>query len=400
MRRAVSLLFSLLTLLVLAAPTGAQSPQVAPWQLTSIPAPDPRFGLFGSAVALSGDTLAVAGVEKTLRTVVLYVYVRDGNEWSRQAAFTIGNPHESNVPAAIALSGDTLAVGLAHQDVGTTTEAGAVHVFVRRNGVWTRQARLVSSDQIFEELFGYSVAVSGDTIAVGAIVARDAQGGIPGAVYVFRRSGGRWAQTARLQPRALHSGAHFGIWVSLSGDRLAVGAHFDATDPGGATSGSAWVFARQGEAWVQEARLIGEPGVTQYGETVSLSGDDLGVGAFPDRAYVYHRSGGAWVLQARLTVGDDPQAGIFFGFAIAVGGNLAVVEGVRRPAAPGVPEALGAYLFRRRPDGVWVRRGLLDPALRQYGLALDIEGNVIALGSARTPDSGEVHVYRPITGNP
>jgi hypothetical protein len=396
MRRIVSLSFALLALLALAPPTGAQQ---APWRLTRIPAPDPRFGLFGSAVSLSGDTLAVAGLEKTLRTVVLYVYVREGDGWTRQASFTIANPHQSNVPPAIALSGDTLAVGLWTQDVGGLFEAGTVHVFVRRNGAWTRQARLTSSNPVFQELFGYSVAVSGDTLAVGAIVAHDAQDEIPGAVYVFRRSGSTWTQTARLQPRALRSGAQFGHWVSLSGDRLAVGAHFDTTAAGGTNAGSAWVFARRGEAWVQEARLTGEPGIIQFGETVSLSGDDLGVGATPDRAYVYHRSGGSWVLQVRLTVGDDPQAGIFFGFAIALGGNLAVVEGVRHPEGSQL-EAIGAYLFRRRPDGVWVSRGLLDPELRQYGLALDIEGNVIALGSARTPDSGEVHVYRPLTPNP
>jgi hypothetical protein len=384
----------LIGLLVLPISVWAQN---LPWRLTRIPAPDHAFGLFGTSVALSGDTLVIGGLEKTKITAVLYVYVRDGDGWSQQARLTIANPHGDNYPPTVAVDGDTMVVGLPFEDVHGVS-SGAVHIYSRLNGVWARQARVTASDRGAQEFFGYSAAVSGDTIAVGAIVANDGTDRLTGAVYVFRWNGRAWKPEARLCPKDLFTDAQFGTSVSLAGDRLAVGAPRDGDAAGRVPPGSVRVFVRHERAWRQEARLAGDPDSETFGQTVSLAGDTLAAGAFTDRAFVFKRRLGAWTPEARLTRGEDPAAYGFFGPVVATNGNLAVVWGDRR--TPETGPTTGAYLFRSNGHGAWNLRGLLNGELRPYGPAIAMEGDTIVLGSPRSGDSGEVDVYQRRTPPP
>ncbi len=96
----------------------------------------------------------------------------------------------------------------------SATESGAAYVFVRSAGVWTQQAYLkpaaVGTTQQ-GDWFGISVAVSGDTVVVGAnredssttgvnSTPNDSSIGDSGAAYVFVRSAGVWTQQAYLKP--------------------------------------------------------------------------------------------------------------------------------------------------------------------------------------------------------
>lgn len=103
----------------------------------------------------------------------------------------------------------------------------------------TQEAKLTASDAKRFSLFGYSVAVSGDTAVVGA---RDAPGGFPysGSAYIFVRGGGTWSQQAKLKPSDLLAFASFGRSVAVSGDTAVVGAAGDSD--GGLGSGSAYLY--------------------------------------------------------------------------------------------------------------------------------------------------------------
>jgi hypothetical protein len=390
--------FLLAFLISLATAAGAQD---LPWRLTRIPAPNPAYGLFGSGLALSGDTLVIGGLQKTKRNAVVYIYVRHRGGWAQQTSFTLSNPHQFNLPPVVSISGDTLAVGLMNEDA-PDFGAGAVYIYTRANGAWTRQAR-VTGDGGDQELFGSSVSVSGDTLAVGAQGGRRGEER-PGAVYVFRRSGSAWRREAKLSPASVANGADLGSSVSLVGDRLAAGAVFDHLNSTTNTGGSALVFVRQGTTWTLEARFTGDPGVLQFGTTVSLSatGRKLAVGAPAQQAYVYDRSTGTWHLEARLTRGADPAATGFFGFFVAVTDQYAVVFGNRQGPQPGTEQA-GAYLFQNQiqspGDGTWANLGLLDGTLLSYGPNVVIEGDTIALGSPREGDSGEVRIYTPLSSD-
>ncbi|MCH7582772.1 MAG: FG-GAP repeat protein, partial [Acidobacteria bacterium] len=116
----------------------------------------------------------------------------------------------------------------------------------------TQQAKLTAADGAAFDLFGFSVAISGDTALVGAHFDDDA-GPDSGSAYVFTRSGTTWTQQAKLTAADAAAFDRFGRSVAISGDTVLVGAVFD--DEGGRRSGSAYVFTRSGTTWTQQTKL-------------------------------------------------------------------------------------------------------------------------------------------------
>ncbi|MEK6642277.1 MAG: FG-GAP repeat protein, partial [Planctomycetota bacterium] len=206
-----------------------------------------------------------------------------------------------------------------------------------------QQAYLKASNTEAGDYFGHSVAVSGDTVVVGAPLEdsnatgvdgdqADNSAGDSGAAYVFVRSGGVWSQQAYLKASNTGDGDEFGISVALSGDTLVAGAtaedsnatgvNGDQADNSAPRSGAAYVFVRSGGVWSQQAYLkASNTGATdEFGFSVAVSGDTAVVGAsFEDSnatgvngdqadnsaadsgaAYVFVRSGGVWSQQAYL----------------------------------------------------------------------------------------------------
>ena len=214
---------------------------------------------------------------------------------------------------SVALSGDTLAVGAYREDSNATgvggtqadnsaNDSGAVYVFTRSGTTWTQQAYLKASNTDARDYFGYSVALSGDTLAVGALSEDSNATGVggngadnsvnySGAVYVFTRSGTTWSQQAYLKASNTGANDYFGSSVALSGDTLAVGAILEDSNATGVNgneannsvtgSGAVYVFTRSGTTWSQQAYLkASNTGVGDwFGSSVALSGDTLAVGA-------------------------------------------------------------------------------------------------------------------------
>ncbi|HWO19525.1 MAG TPA: FG-GAP repeat protein, partial [Kofleriaceae bacterium] len=152
---------------------------------------------------------------------------------------------------SVALSGDTLAVGALCEDSAATgvdgnqadnsaSSAGAAYVFVRSGTTWTQQACVKASNTGAGDQFGTPVALSGDTLAVGARSEASAATGVngnqadnsasgAGAVYVFVRSGATWMQRAYVKASNPGADGYFGYSAALSGDTLAVGAYGEAS---------------------------------------------------------------------------------------------------------------------------------------------------------------------------
>ena len=142
---------------------------------------------------------------------------------------------------SVALEGDTAVVGARYEDTGGTS-AGSVYVFTRSGTSWSQQAKLNASDAAGGDYFGHDVAISGNTVVVGA----EREGGTSndGAAYVFTRSGTSWSQQAKIQSSDIEAADLFGNDVAISGDTVVVGAHYE--DTGGSSAGSVYVFTRSG----------------------------------------------------------------------------------------------------------------------------------------------------------
>jgi hypothetical protein len=147
-----------------------------------------------------------------------------------------------------------------------------------RNGTsWSEEAKLVASDAAPGDYFGYSVSISGDIVVVGA-PGDDGAGTNLGAAYVFVRSGATWSEEAKIFSSDICSNG-FGNPVSISGNTIVIGGG-TAQCPV-ANSGAAYVFARNGTNWIEEAKLVASDAAEQdqFGWSLAASGDTAVVGA-------------------------------------------------------------------------------------------------------------------------
>jgi len=218
---------------------------------------------------------------------------------------------------SVSLSGDTALVGAAYDGVGANSGQGSAYVFIRSGSTWTQQSQLTAGDGAAQEMFGSSVALSGDTALVGAVWDTVGANFQQGSAYVFTRSGSTWTQQAKLTAGDGEAEDEFGWSVALSGDTALVGAYGDDVGSN-ADQGSAYVFTRSGATWTQQAQLTAGDGavVDWFGAYVALYGDTALVGAYLDdvganvnqgSAYVFTRSGSVWAQQAKLT---QPRLGL------------------------------------------------------------------------------------------
>jgi hypothetical protein len=164
--------------------------------------------------------------------------------WVEQGKLTTSDGAERDVlGSAAAISADVIVLGAAGDDA----ERGSAYVFVKPAAGWanlTETAKLTASDGATLDWFGYSAAMDGDTIVIGAPGGPTGPSTVPGAVYIFVKPSGGWAdmtQTARLTASDGAAGDGFGWSVAMDGDTLVAGAYTDSIDA--SQQGSAYVFS-------------------------------------------------------------------------------------------------------------------------------------------------------------
>jgi len=415
---------------------------------------------FGITIALSGDTLAVGACDEesvsmwgdevqadngTESSGAVYVFVRNGIGWRQQAFLKASNADSrDSFGTRVALSGDTLAVGApcedsdargvnGDQDGYGEASSGAVYIFVRSGSTWVQQAYIKASNTDGLDDFGYSLALSGDTLVVGAYGEDSSANGNQedngtensGAVYVFVRNGSKWSQQAFLKASNTGVNDFFGSSVSLSGDTLAVGAYGEASSARGVngdqadntavSSGAAYVFIRKGASWSQEAYLKASNADSgdYFGASVALSGDTLVVGArneasgaagvdgnqedntapYSGAAYVFVRNGSVWSQQAYLKASNATKFD-GFGDSLALSGDTLVVGApYERVDSTGVNgsqaeisglQSGAAYVFIRNGSD-WNQHAYLKASNTgvndRFGYSLALSGDTVAVGA-------------------
>jgi hypothetical protein len=297
---------------------------------------------FGGKVALSGDT-AVIGVIRDDDEVKgkdsgsAYVFTRTGTNWSQQAKLTAKDASEGDSFGwSIGVSGDIAVLG-APRDDDNGKDSGSVYIFTRTGSTWSQQAKLTAEDGTEGDVFGISIAISGDTILVGADL-NEEKGFNAGAAYVFIRSGNTWTQQAKLTADDGAEGDIFGVRVALEENTALISARRDDDDLMGVDAGSAYVFTRVGTTWSQQVKLTAPDGAAddRFGRSVALAADTALIGAmFQDNqgknsgsAYLYKRAGSTWSLKAQLTAADGAE-GEVFGWNVALFGQTAVISANR-----------------------------------------------------------------------
>ncbi len=268
---------------------------------------------------------------------------------------------------AVALSGDRAVVG-APLEYELGQSSGAAYVYESSQAGWVEVANLIGTDTQADDEFGFSVALSADTILVGAPTESS---GRPGAAYVFENSGSAWVQAAKLTASDAFPYMHFGFSVALDGDIALVGT---ADEFGG--TGSAYVFTRSGSTWTETTKLTASDGQLgdYFGWSVSLSSGLAIVGAPLDdnhsgSAYVFETS--AWT-EVKKCLPHDPAPNKFFGDSVAILGHTAVIGAWGDDTL--FKRAGAAYVFEK--DVSWTQTAKL---LAGGGLPFDHFGESVAI---------------------
>lgn len=209
--------------------------------LASDPAPENAFGL---DVAIDGRTIAVGAPNVpsggASYSGAVYTFVRDKAGWTQEAKLTARDASENQgLGSGVSLSGDTMVVAAPGDKVGTHTY-GAAYVYGRDGSGWTQQRKLIDTDVKRFEGFAWSVAIDGDTIAVGNICSNEAAG-FGGAVHLYTRNGNSgWSLTKRLTAGDAAYLDLLGGSVAVSGGAVIAGA--PAKDGLTTESGAAYIF--------------------------------------------------------------------------------------------------------------------------------------------------------------
>ncbi len=254
---------------------------------------------------------------------------------------------------------------------------------------WSEQQKLLASDGEGDELFGYSIALFDNTAIIGTPWDND-NGINSGSACVFIRVGSTWTQQAKLLPSDGAIMDQFGWSVSLSVDTALVGAVFD--DDLGDSSGSVYVFFRNGSTWEQQAKLLASDGKAGdwFGYSVSLVGDIALIGAAQDNTgsvYVFQRNGATWTQQAKLPAPDGSNH--LFGNAVCLGGSTALI-GAAWDNENGA-QAGSVYVFTRNGTEWTQQQKLLasdGEAGAQFGCSLSLDGDTALIGADGDKDNG------------
>jgi uncharacterized repeat protein (TIGR01451 family) len=365
---------------------------------------------FGHAVAISGDLIVIGarygGSPSGSNAGAVYVFARTGTTWSElQKLLPADLPPVGSFGHSVSLSADTIVVGAPLDSTPGRTDAGSAYVFVQAGPTWVQQQKLIASDPGVLNYFGFSVSVSGDRAVVGA--PSDPLRSDTGAVYVFVRAAGVWSEEQKLLASDGTTNDFFGYSIALDGNTIVVGARSDDAPP--VDAGSAYVFVQSGAVWIEQQKLVA-PDQNQdanFGHTVSISGDTVvvgsphndGSGAYSGAAYAFVRSQTVWTLQQKL-VAADTAAFDRFGFAVSISGETVAV-GAQFSDTPNTADGGSAYIFVRSGTS-WIQEQKLlagePPGADAFGSAVTVSGDTAVIGSPHDDtvlgiDTGSAYVF-------
>ena len=331
--------------MVLPSAASAASPQAPPSAgpigglLATLQTPA-GAGEFGHSVAVSGNTAVVGApftsVGSQTAAGTVYIYTKRSTGWRTQPIATLDDPPglaNDNFGISVAISGNTIVVGASGLSL-PPGDAGAVYVYTKGAEGWPTAPTVTlpnphaSGGPENTDMFGISVAISGGTIVVGAPGDNS-----PSAAYIYAEGSAGWptAPTVTLPVPGAVSDDLFGAWTAVSGGTVVIGA------PGASKSlGAAYIYTRGTAGWPTNPSVSlanpRAPHGTGFGTSVAVAGRTILVGAHrygtpgEGPVYIYTEGTAGWPTSPIVKL-QDPLPGSHDGFgdAVAVSGGITVL---------------------------------------------------------------------------
>jgi hypothetical protein len=302
--------------------------------------------LFGSYVSISGESLVVGAPSEGDNPDIgsgtyqgaAYVFKNTNTEWiQEQKLVALDRGYLDHFGSSVSISGDFVVVGAYWESentegVSTKSNAGSAYVFKRTNNVWAQEQKLIASDRNAGDYFGYSVAIDGGYLVVGAKSEDEAGIGSAkveeaGSAYIFKRTNGIWLEQQKIVAADREPAALFGCSVNISGTKIAVGAEGESYDLLESNyqqnAGAAYVFELIGTDWVQQQKVIASDRFKYdyFGHSVAIYGDRMLSGAYTEgddnlildrrglhgAAYFFEASPTTQISDEKLTVTATPK---------------------------------------------------------------------------------------------
>jgi len=381
-----------------------------PWvQMAKLTSTDTNFTFFGQTVAVSGDTLVVGTSDEDIHATgqAAYVFVQPSGGWKNmtQVARLTPSDRASYFANSVRINGDTIAVGAPVANQGT----GAIYVYVKPAAGWkdmTETAKLTTSDTQLSAL-GKSVSFSGDTIVAGAPGALSSG---EGKACVFVKPPAGWknmTQTAELVSSDIASGDNFGWSVAISGDTVVAGAPQVSTG-----NGKGYVFIKPAGGWKNEtetAELTASDGGPQldFGWAAAIDGNTAVFsesGGTPSALYVFVKPEGGWRDVTQTAELIAPGIDYWYGYSVDINGDSIVTGDYL--FSPSNFEDEGAAFLYVKPTGGWKDTSSPDATFTGsdahwgcfFGQGVAVSGKSIvatawANGSGNNFDAGAGYVF-------
>jgi hypothetical protein len=200
---------------------------------------------FGNSVAIDTDIVLVGSYCSSPSEIgsagSVYYFTRTAGVWSQQAILRASDPNSSDYfGCSVTLDANIAVIGAYECDYGDIDNVGAAYIFTKSASAWSQQQKLIDTDDpCWGEDFGKSVAIEANTIFVGC-PNYQVDGNKVGSVFEFVKTGQSWTQKQLFQADDSNDDDHFGFSLAMSGRNLIVGAHFNANN--GPSSGAAYAF--------------------------------------------------------------------------------------------------------------------------------------------------------------
>jgi hypothetical protein len=293
-----------------------------------------EYDTFGRSVSIDGDYVIIGAIrdnDNGLNSGSAYIFYRSGSSWTEQQKIIAADGEDYDYFGnSVSIDGDYAIIGVDH-DNDNGDESGSAYIFKREGTVWNEPAKLLASDGELHDWFGYSVSISGDFAAIGAI-GDDDNGQYSGAAYIFKYEDNVWTEQTKLVASDGEEDDEFGTSVSIDGDYTIIGAPFN--NDNGQYSGSAYVFKREDNAWTEQTKLIASDGEedNEFGCSVSIDGDysiigsqgDNDSGLWSGSAYIFKREGTTWTGQTKLVASDGEEYDEF-GHSVSISKNCIII---------------------------------------------------------------------------